>query len=262
MGAKLPLPKEHGASAVLYGSFLAGLAVARQFHLPVLLLLAAFSAFYFAHEPISRIIQFSGRSAAAGRRLWWRRWLVIYLIAGGLFSALLLFAYGRWLLIPLGALAALLMAVRLRLLAKGREMTLAGEVLSVTGLTMTAPSAYYVSRAEFGATGALLWLVSALFFASGVFHVRMLLGRVKRSEPAGPRLRQSLVYHVTLAAALVFLVWSTRLPFVVSLAFVPLLVRAFLDAAFPRPTLNLKKTGLLEMAYSAVLIIILAVGWK
>lgn len=260
MGTKIPIPKEHGASAVLYASFLAGLAAARQFNVPVFLLLVSFSAFYLAHEPISRLIQFSGRPAAPGRRTWWRRWLVVDL-AAGIFTGGLLLAYGLWHLLPLGALGAILMAARLRLLAKGQEMTLAGEGLSLVGLTLPAPAAYYVSRGEFGATASLLWLVCFLFFGSGVFHVRMLLGRVKRGQPAGRRLRQAMAYHILLAATLVALVATGTLSGFVSLAFAPLIVRAFRGMAYPSGVLNLKRTGLIEMAYSILLIVLLALGW-
>jgi hypothetical protein len=257
---KVPIPKEHGASAVLCASFLAGLAAARQVNFPVFLLFVSFSAFYFAQEPMARIIQFSGRPGVS-RRGWWQRWLAAYLAAGMASGAALVLAYGLWMLVPLGALAAALIAIRLRLLAQGKEMTLAGEVLSLAGLAVPAPAAYYVARGQFGADAALLWLAGFLFFGSGIFHVRMLLGRVKRGEPAGRRLRQNILYHLLLAAALLLLVWSGSLSVVVSLAFLPLFLRTLREMLSPSRALNLKKTGLLEMAYSIGLILLVALAW-
>ena len=104
---------------------------------------------------------------------------------------------------------------------------------------MTAPAAWYA------ATGKLewrLWLLNALYFAGGVFYVKMHVATAMARKPAGRW--PVVIYYGALAGVVAW--WP------VGLAFVPAIARAFVGAARVSPTLRIKRLGWTEVAYSLV----------
>ncbi|MEP7274445.1 MAG: hypothetical protein ABI882_23340 [Acidobacteriota bacterium] len=47
------------------------------------------------------------------------------------------------------------------------------EVMAITGLTMTAAAAYYTASGQWSQTVIWLWALSAAYFASSVFYVKL-----------------------------------------------------------------------------------------
>jgi hypothetical protein len=148
MNDKPPLPREHGAWGILLIPFATAVSVAGVFDLKVALLLASVLCFYIA------------RTAFLKQNFPW----TIRLLAGSAGCALpLLLVWELWWLAAFGAVAA-------ALAFRKTERSIAMQLLAIAGLTMTAPAAWYV------ATGKLdyrLWLLNVLYFAGGVFYVKM-----------------------------------------------------------------------------------------
>jgi hypothetical protein len=176
------------------------------------------------------------------------RWTAI-LLAGSVACAVPLLLVGElgW-LAAFGAFAA-------PLAFRKTERSVAMQLLAVGGLTMTAPAAWYV------ATGRLdyrLWLLNALYFAGGVFYVKMhVAAAVARRADKLRHGAATMIYHGGLAV--VAALWWP-----VGLAFVPVIVRAFVGVARLSPTLRIKRLGWTEVCYSLVFaaVLIASCRWE
>jgi hypothetical protein len=212
-----PMPREHGAWGILLIPFATAVGVAGIWNLPVALLLVSTLCFYVA------------------RTSWLKqnyRWTVALLAGSAACVLPLLFVWKLWWLAAFGVAAA-------PLAFRKTERNVVMQLLAVGGLTLTAPAAWYA------ATGKLeyrLWLLNLLYFAGGVFYVKMHIATAIERKPTG-RLPVA-IYYGALAG---ILAWSP-----VGLAFVPVTVRAFVGAARVSPVLRIKRLGWTEVAYSIV----------
>ena len=215
--ARPPMPREHGAWGILLIPFATAAGVAGVWNLPVMLLLVSILSFYIA------------------RTSWLKqnyRWTAILLAGSAACTVPLLLVWKLWWLAAFGVVAAP-MAFR------KTERSVAMQLLAVGGLTLTAPAAWYV------ATGKLeyrLWLLNVLYFAGGVFYVKMHIATAIARKPTG-RL-PVVIYYGALAGILAW--WP------VGLAFAPVIVRAFVGAARVSPVLRIKRLGWTEVAHSIV----------
>lgn len=217
----LPMPREHGAWGILLIPFATAVGVTGVWNLPVALLLASVLCFYVA------------------RTSWLKknyRWTAL-LLAGSAACALpLLVVWKLWWLAAFGAVAA-------PLAFRKTERGIAMQLLAVAGLTLTAPAAWYV------ATGKLdyrLWLLNALYFAGGVFYVKMhIAAAIARRADKFRQGAATMIYHGVLAV--VAALWWP-----VGLALLPAVARAFVGVARLSPTLRIKRLGWTEVAHSLV----------
>jgi hypothetical protein len=220
---KPPMPREHGAWGILLIPFATAVGVAGVWNLPVALLLASVLCFYVA------------RTSYLKQNY---RWTAI-LLAGSLAStAPLLLIWRLWWLAAFGAVAT-------PLAFRKTERSVVMQLLAVCGLTLTAPAAWYA------ATGKLdyrLWLLNVLYFTGGVFYVKMHVAAAIARRPA-QRLA-TMIYYGALAVVAAF--WWP-----VGLAFVPVIVRAFVGVARLSPALRIKRLGWTEVAHSLVFAVVL-----
>jgi hypothetical protein len=251
-----PIPHEHGAWVILYAPLVIAFAAARPFALgPALLLVLAVTGLYLARNAAGLLFRWRGKEGTAF-------WLAVYLLLAAAGALPLLLAYGRTDLLLLGLIAAGLFGVHSALLvlpAKKRlDRSQWGEILAVGALALTAPAAWAVSTGRLDGRAWLLWAACALYFSSGIFFVKMLLGAVKVRGDFTTRDRRrvgrdNLLYHALLTVLV--LSGAAALGGVGGgfgvLAFLPALLRAFAGAARLTNALPpLKQVGLLETAYS------------
>ncbi|MFQ5738151.1 MAG: YwiC-like family protein [Acidobacteriota bacterium] len=254
-----PIPKEHGAWALLYGPFLVVLLAFGHLQARTFLLVATLTAFFLAHEPLARLSRLAPTARTGARATLWKRWVGLYAILGLLFSGLLLAFYGLWNLLPLGAGVALLLTLHLLLASKRKERTLAGELIGALGLTAGAPIAYYVLTEELDGTALLLWFLNLLYFVSGIFYVKMRLSRFMERNDAGQRTWNCVLYHLFLLLSLALLISQQWLSAIAIAAFAPIVIRAFwplIRGGGGR--LNLKKIGYSEVAFTAFFVLVLS----
>src|SRR5262245_37101437 len=173
--SKLKLPKEHGAWAMLYVPFALGVAVAGWFSWPVLLLFGATTAMFISRESLLvwRRARNRGREAKEAGML-----LAIYLAIAALCGTPLILVWRLHWLIPLGLFGAALLLVNAEQATRLDERSIAGELLAICGLTLTAPASYYVARGMWDKIAIWLWLLSVLYFASSVFYIKLRIYRL------------------------------------------------------------------------------------
>lgn len=201
---------------------------------------------------------------------------LIYLAIGLLFAApLILVDHLLWLL-PLGVLVLILLWINSALSARGRDALARGggrgagdwraasEIVGIGGLALGAPAAYYIASGLLGGVAAWLWLLSALYFISSVFYVQMrVLSCNRRKADAYRQARWYCAgYHLVLLMGLAALARSGSVNFLVLIAFTPALARALFHLARPQGRLSLGRIGALEIVYSAVFLVFIALAFR
>lgn len=255
-----PLPKEHGAWALLYGSFAVAAGSLARFDIRVLLFFTALTALFLAHEPLSKLLA-NSRTAVPEKTAYWFRWLMIYAAITFISASLLIARFGLWYLPVLGIMASMFLFLHIRLASSGRERRVWSELLGVLSLTASAPGAYYVMEGALDGNALLLWFLNFLYFTSGVFYVRMRISQMARKD-VDKRSWECLLYHALLATAATVLVWRHSIPLLAALAFVPILGRAFWSAANAETRMNLRNIGYTEVAHTILFVVLLIAGLR
>lgn len=219
-----PVPREHGAWGILLIPFATAVGVAGVWNLPVALLLVSVLCFYLA------------RTSYLKRQL---RWTVL-LLAGSSAALLPLVLVGkRWWLLAVGAAVV---PLAFRPTTRG----LRAQLLAVAGLTLTAPAAWYAATGDLGGQAWRLWLLNALYFAGGVFYVKMHIAAASARGANKWRLgAPTLGYHGALAV--VAALWWP-----VGAALLPAIARAVWGTATLSPRLRIKRLGWSEVVVSLV----------
>jgi hypothetical protein len=207
---------------------------------------------------------------------WWRardrrqnqeeplKFLLIYLGLASLFGAPLVFIYHLLWLLPFGLAALILLSLNARQALRREDRTMSSEMLAITGLTLTAPAAYYVSRGAFDIIALWLWALCALYFASSVFYVKLRVYSLNQRKEQLRRQtwRRCAVYHGFLAASLILLALTGSLNLFILAAFSPVLIRSFWQLARPANQINLRRVGVLEIIYSLVFLIFITLTFR
>lgn len=252
----LVVPREHGAWAMwimpgIVGAVLAGV----NYHLSALLLFAALLLFV-GRYPIS----VWARSRTRSLPLRAASFNLVIGLAGLALTIGLAAVYQRWALFGFGALAALVMALHLRLATTQRERSVAAELLGIVGLGLTGPATYYTASGDIDTQAALSWLLPALFFGTSVFSVKLRVEGYARIK-TGKRLRTlaaALAGYQAMATTTVVLLASLGAvtPWVMG-AYVPVTVQAIWLARNLKTPPNLKRLGLLWVGHSVLFAILL-----
>lgn len=261
-GGGPPLPREHGAWAMLLIPLVVALAAAGRWGLEGPLFLGTCLALYVARQPIT-LLSKSLRDPGAGPKGRPALWLAAYLLLAVAFGAPLLYPYGKWLLLPWAAVFLTFTALHFFLRRQRLDRTPAGELITIAGLALTAPGAYYVARGLEPAA-VYLWVLTTLYSGASVFYVRMKMRhRALRRTAAGATERMALgrsnlVYQGILVVTVVFLAYTGRVPPLVPVAFVPLLAKVFVGVARGGPLVNIKGIGWTEVVHSVAFTFLLA----
>jgi len=256
------LPREHGAWAVLYGSFLAGLGVAGRAGLPVALLVIGVTAAALASGPLGLL---ASPSVGATRRRQARQWLAVW---GGLAAAALLpllVVFRLTFLLPFGVAGAGLFALRGLLVRRRADRTLGAELLGAVGLTLVGPVTHAVAVGRLEPMALRLWLPLTLFFASGVFYIRMRIQEMlarRAGRASSPALRPCLAYHALLLVVAPVLAAAGLVPWATVPAFLPALARAAAGARARGAAVDVRRLGWLETGVTVAFVALLMGGFR
>lgn len=259
------VPREHGAWAVVYGAFLAGIGVAGRVTLPVFLLLGVVTFLAFANGPLVLILRWAAGRAPSTERERAAFWFFAYATGALVCVAPLLAVYRMTFLVPFAMAAACFLILRAFLVRGGDDRSLSGELIGTAGLALVGPTAHAVAVNGAQPIGALLWLLLSLYFASGVFYVRMRI-RVMVAQRKGARVVTSrarwscLLYHAVLLLLIPLLAAAEVVPWAVLLAFAPALWRAASGMRRRDAVLNLRRLGWSEVGLTAAFVLILVIS--
>jgi hypothetical protein len=234
---------------------------------PVALFLAAVTAAALASGPLGVLARPIGGPVGIAERPRALTWLLIY-GATALLAALPLFLiYHFRFIVPFGVAAAGFLLLRVWLVRGRADRTLAGELIGTAGLSLVGPAAHAVAVGAVQPIGALLWVLLFLFFASGVFYVRMRIrGMLLRRQGHAPggrvAVRSCLLYHAALLVGGPLLAVSGVVPWMLLLAFAPALWRAAVGFRRQDAPLNLKRLGWSEVAQTLAFVLVLVAVFR
>jgi len=247
----MPIPKQYGAWSVLLAAFVVGAAAAGGVGAPGLLLLFAAILAFVARYAAGLYLR-QRRVGDAGDALGWTIGLSLTSL---LLGAFLVGGYHRWLLVPLGAVAAGFAAASLLVERARKDRTTYGELLAVCGLSLVVPAAAYAISGEVAGPTLGFWALSALLFCGSVFHVRYLV----RHRTAGPgRLGVGLTsagFHLAAVGAAVALAAAGTLPAAGVLALLPAAGRALWAVGRRRATpIPIRRIGYTEVVHTVIFV--------
>jgi len=238
------MPREHGAWGILLIPFATAVGIAGTWNLQVALLLVSVMCFYVART------SFLKQDTT---------WTLVLLAGSAVCLAPLIVVWRLWWLVALGAAAA-----PLALRKTGRSVAV--QLIAVAGLTLTAPAAWYAATGNLDRRAWLLWGLNSLYFAGGVFYVKMHVAaatRRKSFETAAEKIRlgaTNLVFYGGLALCVVGLAMAHLIPWLATLAFAPVVVRAAIGVGRLSPNLRIKRLGWTEVAHSAMFTVLLVLA--
>ena len=256
------IPKEHGAWAVLLVPMVVGASGAERFSLNAIFLGLSALGMFLSYVPVQTILrQFLVAPQGLEKLPPAIFWAAVYLGLGALFIFPLALQK-LWLLAGfalLGGLFFLLNFILVRRYAK----TIWSDLAATLGLTLSAPSAYYVTSGTLDQTAALLWLLNFLFFGGGMIYVHMKIRAAAMKKPKFSleekwRLgKLNLIYHAAVLSIAGFLAIKNFIPRFAVLAFVPMTMYAIYGTLTLASAVHFKKLGLVLLAQSLIFALLL-----
>ena len=255
------IPRQHGAWSILIASFILGTLLGGRFGIESMLLLLAVLAAFFARYTASGY--FKSDTVRNNLFTWFTLYAGIFLLSG----VLLVFGYRRWFLIPLGTVSLVIIALSLYLAKKGKDLTLAGEINNILGLSILAPAAEYTAWGIYSLKTLGLWLLCFFFFAGSVFRVRYLTR--KRLEAGGEFLERlkagmpSLVFHMAAFLTTIGLIRINVLPALTLFVLMPVTLRVlWLIAKRYKKPITVRAVGYIEVFHTLLFIVLAVIAFR
>jgi hypothetical protein len=254
----LILPREHGAWGLLLVPMAtaAGVAFRQSANVfPFVLLLTAALALFWVRTPFESLLGISAMRAETKEERSTVAFVSGYLatIAAIALSMLLWAGHnpGLW-IIGVAVGAAFVGQALLRRV--GRRTRMLSEIVGTIGLTSAAPAVYYVITGKLGVTACMLWLANFIFAGNQIHYVQL---RIHTARVVGFRAKLArgwafasgqLIMTALLAGTCV-LGW---MPWIVLIAFAPLVLRGFYYFGQGPAPLVVRRLGWNELAQAIV----------
>jgi YwiC-like protein len=265
----LTFPREHGAWGILLVPLITGAAIGFQNSstvIPTILLAVAAVSLFCLRTPVESLAGTAVFHVQTGSE----RRAVVSSIAGyslvAIFAlTILLWLERGWDLVILGAVVAAVFLGQALLKKLGREMRLAAQWIGALGLTSTAAAAYYVAAGKVDSTALALWAANWLFAANQIHFVQLRIHAARVTSRAEKIARgRSFLIAEGLLLSLLLLGWQFRLiPVLVTLAFVPVLVRGLAWTLSSRTALlEVHRLGRSELAHAILFGVLLILSFR
>ena len=264
MLSRPPIPKEHGAWAVLYVPMFVGAAIAGELTWNVLLL--AFSALgvFMSYVPVHAVLRHLFVAPLPRERFHEAMlWSVVYVGFGCAFMVPLLLQ-GYWQLLLIGA-PGVGAYVGNFMLTRTLGKTVLSDMVAVLGLSLSALCSWYVVTGRLDTDAFVVWALNLLFFWCSVFyvHMKMRAAAAKQSEAEPSRqwsaAALNVAYHLAVVAIVVGMAFYRLTKLYVIVAFIPMIVHALVGTAKLSRRVRFQRLGFLLLAQSIVFGLLL---WK
>lgn len=257
------ITKEHGSWAVLFVPMAVGAIIGGEFSSRVVLLALSSLFIFLSYVPVHTLLRdWLGTRQGEDKLHAAKFWALVFGGIGVVFAIPLLLE-GYWLLLSIGFVGAFFFFGNF-FLACSLQKTVVSDLVAMAGLTLTAPSAYYVATRELNQIALTLWLMNFLFFGCGVFYVHMKIRAtsLKKSELSWIEKfsvgKMNLVYHIAVIGIVLALTIRHFTPQLAVAAFVPMTLHAIYGTLKLSNKVRFKNLGLLLLAQSVVFALILS----
>jgi hypothetical protein len=166
-------------------------------------------------------------------------------------------------LFAFGLIAAAAFGAQAVLKKLSRSLRMAAQIAGAVGLTVTAPTAYYLVTGRIDLVAIVLWVANWCFACDQIHFVQL---RIHAARCTGTwerlaRGRGFFAGQIVLAVAVAFAWQRGLIPWLAALAFVPLFLRGF-AWFFRRPEpLAVHKLGRDELTHAIVFGLLMIVGF-
>ncbi|WNS40693.1 YwiC-like family protein [Paenibacillus sp. MMS20-IR301] len=224
------IPNQHGAWAMLVLPFLLGVAASRgQFiHIP---LFVCWLLIYLFSFPLLQGVKTRKFSRYAGPLKLYGLLLIPFIVYLVIAEPALL-----WFVLPLVPL----FAVNLYYAKTKNERALFNDISAILAFCLILYPVFYVGQGESWRTATELFLLAVLYFTGTALYVKTVI----RERNNIRFYYASVLYHLLVAAAGLFLFPPLL---------VPLLILAARAAILPRTGISAKRTGMIEIGFSIML---------
>lgn len=253
---RIPIPREHGAWAMLLTSLALGQLVAWTINLPSLYLWLLTLAVFIVREPLA--VLWRPRRGDAWSAWELRTWVAAMLGAIALLTALLVAGRGPDFLF-LALPAGLLFALQLVWQRTKARWSWPAELVGTAGVTIAAPASYFAAAGSLDRAALSLWSILFAYFAAQVVYVRW------RLRAPGQRLLGYVALAIQILALVTFLSLGTAgfLPSLLFLAFVPGAAKALLAMrTLSSARKQVTKLGWVEVVYSLVFVLLTVLAYR
>ncbi|MBI4428884.1 MAG: YwiC-like family protein [Ignavibacteriales bacterium] len=257
----IPLPKEHGAWAVLLVPMIVVASVKQVVSGELLLLALSTVAVFMASGLLQTVLRHIFLVAQEDQKVQNAKFWTAVFFFNAIFLVIPLLLQGFWWLLGFGALS-LLAFVATFLLTRGSQKTISSDLVATLGLSLTGLSSYYLLEGTLNVEGFQIWSFTLLFFGSTVFYVHMKIQAAKAKENVfGMKERFSLgwlnlAYHVVTVAAVLLLAsfhYTTELALV---AFVPMIIHSVYGTIRLSNRVRFKNLGFILLGQSVFFAVI------
>jgi len=263
--SKSPLPREHGAWAMLLQPFLGALIVMHKFSWTIAPALASVVLVFLIREPLITL----------ARQKWtWRtthpetpqarRYVAIELALLAASGAALLLVWPWWILAILGASAATLIAIAVLVTIRNRQRAVWFQALSAAGLGSSALAACLAVSGSVPLWGWWFWALHAAHFLAAILvvHARLDARVAARKNIAAPSGRAAFWAQIAFAAAGLALI-ATRHAWYGSAAIFSAAVHLFDLRTLSTPqalAMPMKTVGVRAMSFSIAFTLLVVAG--
>ena len=255
------VPKEHGAWAVLFAPILLAAFFVQSVSWNLLLLILCLLFVFMSYLPMQTLLrEVLKPTHRAGKLLQAKVWGPTYLAFGMLFLLPLLYR-GYILIFPLGLLGAGAFVANFFFTRK-HPRTIPGDLISVCGLSLGAPAAYYVLTGKLDAGAFTLWLLNIFYFGGSVLYVHMKIAATIRKTSAfdlGERLligRWTLAFSLLLILAALSMEMAGVIKQYMLVAFLPIVLQMVYGTFTLSPKVRFKNLGFLLLGQSVLFTIL------
>ncbi|ABO49168.1 conserved hypothetical protein [Desulforamulus reducens MI-1] len=236
---KIVLPKEHGAWAMMLAPFVIGATIhgLKWLHLPLFM---GWVFLYLLSYPLLMVIRNAGNYSLYGK------WLFIYGVLAAVCLTIPLYYYPE--LMILGALMIPFFIVNVYFAKSKQERGLMNNFSAIVILSLGSVASNYLSVGRLTEEAIYAWFLCVLFFGGSVFFVKTMI-----REKNNILFRYySWLYH----GLLVFLPIATHQQWILSMTYLPSLVRAIVCTNREMAPLQIGKVEILNTIFFTVCLII------
>lgn len=261
------IPKEHGAWGMLAIPFCIGFLSAGKFHGAVMLLGISLLSYFLLRAPLLALKNPKLRASYRTDLVTARKWFAGYAFLLLSFSSPLLFFYHKWALLLFFAVSLPLMFLHSEYSAQDVR-SLKNEFLSIAGLCLSAPAAYYVSSGELSWTAFSLWVLCFFYYGGAVFYVKMNAHAIARKNDFKTWKekitfgKSTFLYYILLFIITFISARFALTPSLSWLAFLPSLAKAAVRIFTLQKHVSFKKLGWMEVTHSLVFASLLIASFR
>lgn len=260
------IPKEHGAWAVLFVPMVLGIIVGGTFSFQALCLVLSALGVFMSYVPIHTILkEWVGIPQGDGKVRSSKFWGAVYLGFGVMFIAPLLYS-GYWLLLPIGVLGGVSYVANF-FLTRYIAKSILSDLMAVLGLTLSAPSAYYITTGVVDRIAVTLWLFNFLFFGCSVFYVHMKIRATSLNKPELSFVEKlsvgklNLIYHVVVLVIVSILALRHYSLQLAVISFLPMVIHGIYGTLKLTGRVRFKNLGFILLGQSVLFgILIIVIG--